>query len=137
MLGVSRGDGRVSIPPIKKMLLKAAKLFLLMLFSLVPFVLVWGCLCLRRSWIVELFLLSVLMGYPFILNRRRETKIGWTHVLLSPLLSCFFAFTYNNWLHSERFPKMLLNKAAIEQERKLADLEREIDNWRKTRLAAP
>ena len=120
-----------------KVLIKGVQLFLLMLFSLVPFVLVWGCLCLRKSWVVELFLLAVLMGYPFILNWRRETKVGWTHILLSPLLACFFAVTYNAWLHSGWFPKMLLNKAAIEQEQKLADLECEIDNWRKSRLTDP
>lgn len=120
-----------------KVLVKGVQLFLLVLFSLVPVVLGSGCLCLRKSWIIELLLVAVLLGYPFILSRRTGTKLGWTHVLISPLLSCFLAFTYSNWLHSERFPKMLLNKAAIEQEQKLADLERELDKWRKRRITDP
>jgi hypothetical protein len=76
-------------------------------------------MCSLESWPIELLLLTVLLGYPFVLNRSKQEKITWTNVILAPFLSLGFMWIYETGLHSPVFPRALLNKSVIEEQERI------------------
>lgn len=64
--------------------------------------------CSLKSWPIELLILLCLLGYLFVLNRKKERRIVWWNVILAPILGLALGFIYVAWLHSDSFPSNFL-----------------------------
>ena len=90
-------------------------MFLPLVAVLSPWLIVFLHLCHLRSPVMEVLIPGILLIiYEPILRRAMTPERGWVKVILG-LVTVVVAFAYLTWLHSDGFPRVLLNKRSLQK----------------------
>lgn len=100
--------------------------FLLLVAILSPWLIVFLHLCHLRSTMMEILVPGILLCiYEPLVRRASTPERGWIKVLLG-LTTIVVAFAYLTWLHTESFPRVLLDKRSREAGQRIEEAKRKM-----------